>query len=78
MDAKQMLGIVERYVRKSGLEPEPIKVSRIANWKTVFVEQNAGESDGRAIMMTEYKIDGATCWAGYSFRSQTVYISLTA
>jgi hypothetical protein len=25
--------------------------------------------------MTEYKVDGVTYWAGYSLRSQTVYIS---
>jgi hypothetical protein len=46
---------------------EDMKVTRVANRKTVFVEQ-IGES-GRADMMTEYKVDGATGWAGYSSSS---------
>jgi hypothetical protein len=76
MDEMQMVRIVEQYCRKSDVQDEEIKVTRIANWKTVYVEQS-GES-GRAVMMTEYKVDGVKCWAGYSERSQTVYISLAA
>ena len=76
MDSKQMLTIVEQYCRKIASTFIDVKVTRIANWKTMFVEQT-GES-GRAVMLTEYKVDGATCWAGYSTRSKTVYISLTA
>ncbi|MBN2549493.1 MAG: hypothetical protein JXB15_10070 [Anaerolineales bacterium] len=76
MDSKQMLAIVEQYCRKIASTYENITVTRIANWKTVFVEQT-GES-GRAVMLSEYKIDGVTCWAGYSTRSQTVYISMKA
>jgi len=76
MDAKQLLTIVEQYCRKIESTFKDITVTRVANWKTVFVEQ-MGES-GRAVMMNEYKIDGALCWAGYSSRSQTVYISLSA
>jgi hypothetical protein len=76
MDSRQMLTIVEQYCRKLDSEDADIKVMQVANQKTMFVEQN-GDS-GRAIMMSEYKVDGATCWAGYSSRSQTVYISLAA
>ena len=76
MDATKLLTIVEQYCRKIVSTFEDIKVTRIANWKTVFVEQS-GES-GRAIVMTEYKVDGATYWAGYSPRSQTVFISQAA
>ena len=76
MDSKQMLTIVEQYCRKITSTYEDIKITRIANWKTMFVEQT-GES-GRAVMLTEYKVDGATCWAGYSTPSKTVYISLTS
>jgi len=76
MDAKKLLTIVEQYCRKIDSTFEDIKVTRVPNWKTVFVEQ-IGES-GRAVMMNEYKVDGAKCWAGYSSRSQTVYISLSA
>lgn len=76
MDSKQMLGIVEQYCRKIASTDAEIKITRIANWKTMFVEQN-GDS-GRTVMLSEYKVDGKTCWAGFSTRSQTVYISLTA
>jgi len=76
MDSKQMLTIVEHYCRKVDLEDNDIKVTRVADKKSVFVEQ-LGDS-GRAIMMSEYKVDGATYCAGYSSRSQTVYISLVA
>jgi len=75
MDSRQMLTIVENYSRKIDLEDKDIKVTRVADKKSVFVEQ-VGES-GRAIMMSEYKVDGETYFAGYSSRSQTVYISLT-
>ena len=76
MDSRQMLRIVEQYSRKSYALSEEIKVTRIADQKTVFVEQS-GDS-GRSIMLTEYKVDGATYWAGYSSRSQTIYISQAA
>jgi hypothetical protein len=76
MDSKQMLTIVEEYCRKIASTFKDVKVTRIANWKTMFVEQS-GDS-GRTVMLSEYKVDGATCWAGYSSRSQTVYISMTA
>jgi hypothetical protein len=76
MDENQMLRIVESYCRKPGSQYEGIKITRVPNWKTVFVEQ-VGES-GRAVIMNEYKVDGSKCWAGYSSRSQTIFISLTS
>jgi len=76
MDSKQMLTIVEHYCRKIAPEENGIKVTRVADKKSVFVEQ--GGDSGRAIMMSEYKVDGALCWAGYSSRTETVYISLAA
>ena len=75
MDSKQMLAIVEHYCRKIDLEDNDIKVTRVADKKSVFVEQ-VGDG-GRSIMMSEYKVDGITYFAGYSSRSQTVYISQT-
>lgn len=74
MDGMLMLKIVEQYCRKIASTYEDIKVTRIADRKTMFVEQS-GDS-GQAVMLTEYKVDGATYWAGFSSRSQTVYISL--
>ncbi|HCC78569.1 MAG: hypothetical protein A2X25_09640 [Chloroflexi bacterium GWB2_49_20] len=76
MNSDQLLKIVEQYSRKSEAGYGDIKVTRIADRKTMFVE-NIDEV-GRTVMMTEYKVDGATYWAGFSTRSQTVYISLAA
>jgi len=75
LDSKQMLTIVEHYCRKINLADNDIKVTRVADKKSVYVEQ--GSDSGRAIMMSEYKVDDVICWAGYSSRSETVYISLT-
>ena len=76
MDEKKMLTIVEQYCRKIASTYEDIKITRIADRKTMFVEQ-IGEI-GRAVMLNEYNVDGKTWWAGYSTRSQTVYISMAA
>lgn len=73
MNGMLMLNIVEQYSRKVSSTHEEFKVTRIADQKTVFVEQS-GES-GRVVMLSEYKVDGATFWAGFSSHSQTVYIS---
>jgi hypothetical protein len=73
MDEKRMLNIVEQYSRQSVMADGEIKVTRVPDWNTVYVEQ-FGEM-GRAIIMTEYKVDGKTFWAGYSSRSQTVFVS---
>jgi ABC-type lipoprotein release transport system permease subunit len=76
MNEAQMLQLVEHYSRKVSEEDGKIKVTRISEWKTVFIEKNDGV--GRSIVMTEYKVDGIIYWAGYSSDSQTVYISLAA
>lgn len=78
MNGEQLYSIVERYIRKTDPEATDIKVTRVADQQTMFVEQVGEESSGRVVMMTEYQIDGATCWAGYSLRSGTVYISMAA
>jgi hypothetical protein len=77
MNGDQLLKIVERYYsRQSEAESGGIKVTRVADQKTVFIEQIDGV--GRAVMMDKYQVSGATYWAGYSSRSETVYISLAA
>lgn len=73
MDQMRMLKIVEQYSTQGEMVDEEIKVTRVPDWKTVYVEQFDGM--GRAIIMTEYKVNGKTFWAGYSQRSQTVYVS---
>jgi meiotically up-regulated gene 157 (Mug157) protein len=76
MNSNQLLKIVQQYSRKSAAGYDDIKVTRVADQKTVFVEQIDGV--GRSVMMDKYQVDGATYWAGYSSRSETVYISLAA
>ena len=76
MNTRQMRTIVEQYCRNNAVEHLGMKIIPIARQKTVFVEQS-GES-GRAVMLNEYEVDGATYWAGYSTYSQTIYISAAA
>jgi len=76
LNSDQLLKIVEQYNRKSEAGYGDIKVRRIPDRKTVFVEQV--DDVGRSIMMDKYLVDGTTYWAGYSSRSETVYISLAA
>jgi meiotically up-regulated gene 157 (Mug157) protein len=76
MNNDQLLKVVEHYSRKNEAGHSDIKVTRVPDQKTVFVEQVDGV--GRAILMDKYQVDGATYWAGYSSRSETVYISLAA
>jgi hypothetical protein len=76
MNSNELLKIVEQFSRKSETGYGDIKVTRIPDHKTVFVEQIDGV--GRAILMNKYEVDGATYWAGFSSRSETVYISLAA
>jgi hypothetical protein len=76
MDSQQLSTIVEQYCRKMSPPDEKITITRIADRKTIFVEQT-GDS-GRAVLLSEYKVDGITCWAGYSTYSQTVFISMTS
>ena len=76
MNSGQLLKIVEQYGRKREAGYGAITVTRVPDQKTVFVEQI--DDVGRAVMMDKYQVDGATYWAGYSSRSETVYISLAA
>lgn len=76
MNSNQLLKIVEQYSRKSGDNYGDIKVTRISDQKTVFVEHL--DEIGRAIIMAMFKVDGETYWAGYSALSNTVYISMEA
>ena len=76
MTSDQILKIVEQYSHTSEASFGDIKVTRIPDRKTMFVE-NIDEV-GRTVMMNEFKVDGVTYWAGFSSRSQTVYISQAA
>jgi hypothetical protein len=71
-----MLKIVENYCRKTNSKDDVIKVTRVADQKTMYVEPSA--DGGRMITLSECKVDGITYWAGYSSRSQTIYLSQAA
>ena len=73
MNEIQITRIVEQFCRKSEPVEGTIKVIRIPDYKTVYVEQS-GE-DGRSIILTEIKVDGRTYFAGYSSLSETVFVS---
>lgn len=77
MYEKQMLREMVDHFARTGIEQDgAIKVRRVADRKTTYVEPNS--ESGRSVFMNEYKVDGKTYWAGFSTRSQTVYISLAA
>lgn len=75
MNEKQMLRDIIGQYAETGLEVDgDIKVKRIPDHKTTFVEQS--EDGGRSVYMNEYKVGEKIYWVGYSSRSQTVYLSL--
>jgi hypothetical protein len=69
-----ILRVVENYVLTGKTSDEKVKVTRLPQGKTSFVE-GSGE-DGRSVMLDEYRMNGTVIWAGYSSRSGTVYLSL--
>ena len=73
MNQMEMLKIVEQFSRQAEVVEGHMKVTRVPDSITVYVE-TIGEI-GRSIFMTEYKVDGKTYWAGYSTRSDTVFVS---
>jgi hypothetical protein len=77
MDEKRLVReVVDHFARTGSEQDGEFKVKRVQDRKTTFVEPNA--EGGRSVIMNEYKVEGKTYWAGFSSRSQTVYISLAA
>jgi hypothetical protein len=76
MSRVEMLQIVEQFSRNAGVVEGQTKVTRVPDSVTMYVE-TVGES-GRSIFFNEFKVDGKTFWAGYSSRSDTVFISLNS
>ena len=67
---------VEQYVRTGHIEASDLKVTRVQDQKSTFVEQAVdGREGGRSVILSEFKVDGKTYWAGFSNRSQTIYLS---
>ena len=73
MNEKEMLRIVQQFSRNAGVVDGPMNVVRVQDSKTMYIE-TIGEV-GRAIVFNEYNVDGITYWAGYSSRSDTIFVS---
>lgn len=73
MNNMQMTRIIEGFSRNDEPVEGQIKVTRVPDYKTVYIEEIDGI--GRSIVMSEYQVDGKTYWAGYSSNSETVFVS---
>jgi len=74
MDEKEtLLRIMERFLLTGSTIDDEVKVTCLPKNKTSFVEY-IGE-DGRSIYLDEYHVEGKVIWAGFSSRTQTVYLS---
>jgi hypothetical protein len=73
MNEKQIANVIKHFSWVGSDATEGFMVKRVPDWKSVFVETIDGI--GRSIMMSEYKVDGKIYWAGFSTRSQTIYVS---
>lgn len=75
-EKKIIMRVIENFIRTGAVSDEQVAVTNLPPGKTSYVELT-GE-DGRSIMFDEYKVDGRVVWAGFSTRSQTVYLSPTS
>ena len=75
-EKKIIIRVVENFIRTGAVSDEQVTVTNLPPGKTSYVEQT-GEY-GRSIMFDEYRVDDRVVWAGYSARSQTVYLSPTS
>lgn len=73
MNELQITQIVEQFSRKDEIADSGVTVVRVPDYKTVHIEQ-IGEV-GRSVILSEFKVDGKIYWAGYSSRSNTVFVS---
>lgn len=73
MNELQITQIVEQFSRMDERADTGVKVIRVPDYKTVYIEQ-IGEV-GRSVILSEFKVDGKIYWAGYSSRSNTVFVS---
>lgn len=73
MNEKLMTQIVERFSRKADPVDGQVKVTRVPDYKTIYIEKIDGV--GRSIVLAEYTVDGKKYWAGYSTKSATVFVS---
>ncbi len=73
MNQTDMLKILEQFSQNAEVAEGQMKVTRVADFRTVHVETI--DNIGRSILFQEYKVGGKSYWAGYSSRSDTVFVS---
>lgn len=66
--------VVENFAIRGITTDEQVSVVCVPNGKTSTIEKNG--DDGRTVMLDEYVVNQKKIRAGYSSRSQTVYLSL--
>jgi hypothetical protein len=72
-EEQDMQRIVENFVHTGSIQDGEVKLVRLPDNKTTFVEQLG--ASGRSVFMAEYRVDDKVVWAGYSSDTHTVYIS---
>ena len=72
-ERKAILRVVDSFASTGNVNDEAVKVICLPDNKTSWVEQTG--TDGRSIMMDEYRVDSKVIWAGYSGFTGTVYLS---
>jgi hypothetical protein len=65
--------VVEHFASTGETSDSEVKVTRLPDNKTSYVEQ--GADGGRGVQLDEYRVNGRVIWAGYSSRSGIVYLS---
>jgi hypothetical protein len=73
-DKRIILRVAEHYLRTGSASDDNVKVTCLPVDKTSYVER-IGEDD-RTILLDEFRVSDRVIWAGYSTRSETVYLSL--
>lgn len=72
-EKQTILRVVDHFAKTGIAADEQVKVICLPDNKTSFVE--SVENDSRSVMLDEYRLESRTIWAGFSSRSQTVYLS---
>ena len=62
--------VVENFALNGVANDEQVTVVNLPKGKSVTIEND------RSVMLEEYKVNEKSIWAGYSSRSNTVYLSL--
>jgi len=62
--------VVENFALTGVASDDQVTVINLPKGKSVTIEND------RSVMLEEYKVNEKSIWAGYSSRSNTVYLSL--